>query len=325
MKEYLHYRSVLELLMTWKSKRYLLISWTRLRIVNFSMRPLHMERKQSPNFEFLEIDMRRNMAVVRTRRGPRCLFQRCVAARRTPLRWATKGSIVATINVVLNYLGVPVPMEYLDRLADGADHSGDFEYRMIRHVLDLPPEHAARDVLERYVEVSGKETYTAIFPHTDKLFDRILVPLKSSKRMYCFGEYLACIELSAHLGEMLALLLWQITPIALNGKRMDAAAEKSLWGSEFEKMGQEKRIDVLKVFGAISDGDAQILDFLRATRRKYFHFWSTGTERIRDDALQCFLRLTMAVQNILQIQYDNDSVKLNPLLDVYLAHHKAVP
>jgi hypothetical protein len=232
---------------------------------------------------------------------------------------------MAAIHVVLNYLGTPVATEYIDRLLDGQDHSGDFEYRMIRHVLELPPEQMPREVLERYVEISSKESYTAIFPHTDKLFERFLVPFKAAKRTYCLGEFLACIELSAHLGEMLALLLWQITPISLNGKTVDAQMEKSIWGSEFEKMGQEKRIDLLKVLGAISGNEEQLLDFLRSTRRKYFHFWNTSTERIKDDALECFLKLASLVQLVLRIEYDNGAVKLNPLLDAYLATHKTAP
>lgn len=210
-------------------------------------------------------------------------------------------------------------------MRDGNDHSGDFEYRMICHVLELPAEHLPREVLDRYVEVSGKESYTAIFPHTDKLFERFLVPFKSAKRTYCLGEYLACIELSAHLGEMLALLLWEITPVSLNGKLVDAQMEKSIWGSEFEKMGQEKRIDLLKVFGAISNEEEQLLDFLRATRRKYFHFWNASTEHIKDDALECFLNVAALVQKVLKIEYENDVVKLNPLLEAYLATHKNAP
>jgi hypothetical protein len=229
---------------------------------------------------------------------------------------------MATIHVVLNYLGTPVPQEYIDLLFDEKDHSGDFEYRMIRHVLELPPEHLPREVLERYVEISSKESYTAIFPHTDKLFERFLVPFKAAKRTYCLGEYLACIELAAHLGEMLALLLWQITPLSLNGKPVDAQMEKSIWGSEFEKMGQEKRINLLKVLGAISNDEEQLLDFLRAIRRKYFHFWNTSTERIREDALESFLKLATLVQLVLRIEYNNGAVKLNPLLDAYLATHK---
>jgi hypothetical protein len=232
---------------------------------------------------------------------------------------------VATINVVLNYLGTPVARDYLDRLLDGRDHAQDFEYVMMKQVLELPLEHLPRDVLERYVEVSGKETYTAIFPHTDKLFERFLTPFKSAKRMYCFGEYLASIELSAHLGEMLALLLWQITPVSLNKKPMDASMEKAFWGGEFERMGQEKRIDVLGALDAISQADAQLFDYLRSTRRKYFHFWSTSIENIKDDALQCFLKVAALVKNVLKIEYEQGAVKINPLLSAYLAKHKTAP
>lgn len=232
---------------------------------------------------------------------------------------------MGSIHVVLNYLGTPIPEEYLDRLLNGKDHSSDFEYKMILHVLELPPEHLPREVLERYIEVSSKENYSAILPHTDKLFYRFLVPFKSAKRTYCFGEYLACIELCAHLGEMLALLLWQITPVSLNGKLVDARMEKSIWGKEFEKMGQDKRIDLLKVIGAVSNEEEQLLDFLRDTRRKYFHFWSEPTDRIKDDALVCFLKVATLVQKVLKIEYENGAVKLNPLLAAYLATHKTAP
>lgn len=232
---------------------------------------------------------------------------------------------MGTIRIVLNYLGTPIPATYVDCLLDGKDHSGDFEYRMIRHVLELPPEHLPRDVLDRYVEISSKESYTAIFPHTDKLFERFLVPFKAAKRTYCLGEYLACIELAAHLGEMLALLLWQITPVSLNGKLVDTQMEKSIWGSEFERMGQEKRIDLLKTLGAISTDEEQLLDFLRAIRRKYFHFWNISTVRIKDDALESFLKLAALVQMVLRIEYENGAIKLNPLLDAYLATHKTAP
>ncbi len=229
---------------------------------------------------------------------------------------------MATITVMLNYLGTPISREYLDRIYDGDDHSWEVEYHMIRQVLELPLEHLPREVLERYVEVSGKEAYTAIFPHTDKLFERFILPFKSAKRMYCFGEYLASIELSAHLGEMLALLIWEISPISVNGKNIDIAMEKAIWGKEFEKFGQDQRINLLQAFGAVSEIDARLLDHLRATRRKYFHFWSTPVDRMRDDALDCFLKVSALVNSVLKIEYENGSVKLNPLLEAYLATHE---
>lgn len=229
---------------------------------------------------------------------------------------------MGTIRVMLNFLGTPVSSDYIDRLFDGQDHSKDFEYSMIKHVLGLSPELMPREVLERYVEISSKETYMAIFPHTDKLFERFLLPLKSAKRLYCIAEYLASIEVSAHVGEMLALLLWQMTPITLNGKRIDPSIEKSIWGREFEKMGQEKRINLLQTFGAVSDDDARDLDYLRSTRRKYFHFWYSEIGNIKEDSLNCFLKSATLVKNVLKIEYNKGSVSVNPLLSDYLKSPK---
>lgn len=238
------------------------------------------------------------------------------------VRWQIEETM-ETINVTINYLGIPVSSEYVDKLlSDGKDHSGEIEYMMLRHIFELPPEHLPREALDRYVEVSNKETYTAILPHSDELFERFLAPFKSAKRCYCLGEYLASIELSAHLGEMLALLIRKITPITLNENPISAIQEKALWGRQFEKLGQEKRIDLLKVFGAISAENAQILDFLRATRRKYFHFWSVSTGNIRKDALECFLKVSELVKNILQIQYNREKISINPLLAKYLQDTK---
>lgn len=231
---------------------------------------------------------------------------------------------MATVNVTLNYLGVPVDAKYVATLRDGADHSGDFEYRMMEHVLGVPPQHVTSEVLDRYVEVSSKETYTPIFPHTDKLFERFLIPLKSAKRCYCLGEYLATIEVCAHVGEMLALLIWQMNPGSINGKPVDSALQKAIFGREFEKLGQEQRVDILKGIGSLADAEAQNLDFLRATRRRYFHFWDPPTT-LQRDALESFLRVSSLIKSTLQIEFDHGKVKMNPALLAYLKAHPQPP
>ena len=228
---------------------------------------------------------------------------------------------MAKVNVTLNYLGVPVGIDYIATLGDGADHSNDFEYRMIAHVLEVSPLHVPREVLDRYAEVSSRETYTPIVPHTDKLFECFLVPLKSAKRCYCLGEFLATIELSAHVGEMLALLIWQMNPGSINGKAIDAKLQRALFGREFEKLGQEYRINILEAVGMIQNADAQLLDFLRAIRRKYFHFWGTPVTNLQCDALDCFLKVSTLIKNTLQIEFSNGTVIMNPKLLAYLNAH----
>jgi hypothetical protein len=228
---------------------------------------------------------------------------------------------VASVNVSLNFLGVPVDATYVAKLRDGADHTGEFEYRMIKHVLELAPEAVPNDYLDRYVEASHQENYLSVFPHTDKIFERFLTPLKSAKRCYCIGEFLATVELSAHVGEMLALLVWEMSEIKINGKPADVALQKALWGREFEKLGQEQRIDILKGLGAISEADTQLMDYLRTTRRTYFHFWSAPIGNLRTDALRCFIKLSQLVKSILQIEFDNGALKMNPLLVAYIGTH----
>ena len=179
-----------------------------------------------------------------------------------------------TLRVNLNFLGTPMEMDHVDRILDGHDHSGEHEYRMVKCVLDLEPKHLPREVLERYVEISSAENYIGVFPVTDMIFERLLLPLKSAKRCFSLGEYLATIELSAHVAEMLAILVWQMTEVRLNQSALDDTVEKELLGRTFENPGQEQRIKVLRGFGLLQDAETRRLDELRLVRKKYFHLWS---------------------------------------------------
>jgi hypothetical protein len=163
--------------------------------------------------------------------------------------------------------------------------------------------------------------YAPILPHSSKLFERLISPLKSAKRCYCLGEYLATIELSAHVGEMLTQLTWQITPIVHNQSRVTAEFEKGILGREFEKLGQDRRINVLKTFGAISESQANQFDDLRKRRVRFFHLWSTGVEDVQSDARRCYKIALLLTQEILQIgisPHEPGRVTINPLLSAFL-------
>ena len=49
------------------------------------------------------------------------------------------------------------------------------------------------DLIEigRFAELSTPELYIPIVPDEPKLIDRLARPLKSAKRLYCFGEFLS--------------------------------------------------------------------------------------------------------------------------------------
>src|SRR5262245_15143795 len=228
------------------------------------------------------------------------------------------------LTVNLNFLGLPVESDYVDRLLDGSDHSQEHEYRIMLHVLEIPPHHLPRDVLDRYVRVSSQALYIPILPVTDKIFERLLLPLRSAKRCFSLGEYLAAIELCSHVGEMLANLLWLVTPIKLNGQPINANTEKLLFGRSFEKQGQKQRVNILRGFNVVQDEDFRRFNELRDTRTRYFHLWSGGTTKAEQDAFRSFENVIVLVKTILQIKYDSGKVSISPLLHQYLRKHRIV-
>jgi hypothetical protein len=231
-----------------------------------------------------------------------------------------------TIRVTINYLGIPLKCDEISALIEGREgpHAG-FQSEIIGSFFGLPVKSLGRETIERYCDLSTPDLYAPILPHSDKLFERLISPLKSAKRCYCFGEFLATIELCAHVGEMLAQLAWEITPITHNQKRVTPEFERGLFGRRFEKLGQERRIEVLKTFRAVSDHQASLFDELRTKRVSYFHLWSAGTDNGRADASSCFRTALALTKEILQIGLDpNDRRKLviNPLLSAYLSEKR---
>ncbi len=158
-------------------------------------------------------------------------------------------------------------------------------------------------------------------PHSSKLFERLISPLKSAKRSYCFGEYLATIELSAHVGEMLSQLAWKMTPVTHNQKRMTDEFEKNVFGRSFEKLGQDRRLKILRAFGAISEHQYNDFTKIKNERRIYFHLWSKCTENIKMDSLSSYKGALRLIRDILQVgisQQEPGKVTVNPLSVKYL-------
>lgn len=228
-----------------------------------------------------------------------------------------------TISVTVNYLGVPLLSSQIAALMENAGNQfAGLEVDILESFFGLPVKNLGREIIERYCDLSKPDLYAPILPHSNKLLERLISPLKSAKRCYCFGEFLATIELCAHVGEMLAQLVWEITPITHNQRRVTPEFEKGLFGRRFERLGQERRIEVLKTFSAVSEHQASLFNELRTKRVSYFHLWSAGTENSRDDAASCFRTALVLTKEVLQIGFDpkdRGRIVVNPLLSAYLS------
>jgi hypothetical protein len=58
---------------------------------------------------------------------------------------------MGTIHVTLNYLGIPVKKEFINKLLTGEDLSNDSNYSMLQYFFQFPPQYLSREVLDRYV------------------------------------------------------------------------------------------------------------------------------------------------------------------------------
>jgi hypothetical protein len=121
------------------------------------------------------------------------------------------------------------------------------------------------------------------------------------------------------VSEMVALLLWQLAEVSLNGRPMTSEDEAALLGSSFEKLGQDRRVRVLSAYGLVARAVVEMFDTIRLTRRKYLHLWSQDHDRLADDAVTCYHAAVGLVVTVIGQDVKDGAIILNPSLVKYLA------
>ena len=119
---------------------------------------------------------------------------------------------------------------------------------------------------------------------------------------------------SGMVAEMVALLLWSLEETEINGKPMRDKDESALFGRKFEKLGQERRVDILKAYGIITSDIAGEFTMIRSTRNKYLHLWSEKHDRLPGDAEKCFRAATRLVVEAIGQDIEDGKIVLNPKL-----------
>lgn len=224
------------------------------------------------------------------------------------------------ILIQFNYFGAMITASEIESVlkADEApvDSAEEHRNQILQDFFGISLKAVTREMLERYVEVSANEHFTNIVPAIDNL----IKPLISAKRNYCFGDYPATIASCGIMSEMMAILVWQMHNMTLKGEPITEDQEKGLLGSTFEKLGQERRLQVLKTIGAITDEQIDKFNQIRGIRRTYLHFWEKNVPNERGAALQCLKMAFLLFKEITGVALnDASTVKANPLLVKWFA------
>ena len=173
-------------------------------------------------------------------------------------------------------------------------------------------------LLARYREISTEPVRLFLAPAEQRILDKLVWPLRHAKASYMVGNCLATISLLGMVAEMVAILLWEIADPQINARPLTKADEKALFGSEFERLGQERRVSVLSAYNIVASDTRQHFETIRQARRRYLHLWSQDHDRLPDDAVKCFHAAVSLVVRAIGQDVQEGKLVLNPRLALYL-------
>lgn len=156
-------------------------------------------------------------------------------------------------------------------------------------------------IRERYRRLTTTSLDIFVVPAEKKILKKLVWPLRAAKQTFVLGNYLGCISLCGMVCEMATVFLFDLAKISIRGKTLDIKHQKLLFGREFEKLGQERRIDVLSAYGLLSEELVKDANLVKKIRRCYLHFLSKDYSKIEkeaEDAYKASLRFTKSIVDL---------------------------
>jgi hypothetical protein len=176
-------------------------------------------------------------------------------------------------------------------------------------------------LISRYKEISTEPRKLSIAPAEQRILDKLIWPLRHAKASYMVGNYLSVIALCGMVAEMVAILLWETVDAQLNGKPMQDEDERAIFGSTFERLGQERRIRILSAYGLAGKEALAQFDIIKESRRKYLHLWSQDHDSLPQDAVKSFHSAVYLVLETIGQNFKDGMLVLNQRLVKYLERH----
>ena len=143
-------------------------------------------------------------------------------------------------------------------------------------------------VVGRYQEISTEPVRLVAAPAEDRILEKLVWPLRHAKASFMLGNYLGTVSLCGLVAEMVAILLWEMASVQINGQKMTEKDEKALFGWTFERLGQERRVAILLRYGIVDDRTKEAFEVIRTARNRYLHLWSKDYAGLSKDAVSAY-------------------------------------
>jgi hypothetical protein len=174
---------------------------------------------------------------------------------------------------------------------------------------------------EQYARINVENPRLFVAPAEKRLLERLILPLRHAKGSFMLGNHLGTVSLCGMVGEMAAILLFDISEVRFNGAFPTPDHQRAMFGSTFEKLGQERRVEILRASNLIDEVMKQAFDSIRTRRRKYLHLWSADHASLAQDAIECFKSAAFVVAKVLGVSFDDGKLILRPQILEYLRKH----
>lgn len=225
----------------------------------------------------------------------------------------SKGKVAVTLR--------PMSISPLD-VDDGGPDSivlepGAFALQLLS---DLLQDHAAPldRLRSRYRQVSDESREPIIVPHHEVIVRHVIRPLREAKQCYVLGMPVACIAQAGLVGEMVALWRFRMLSPQLDGRPFDGDLQRLLLGREFDRLGQEERVRVLRAVDSLGDDLVSAFRELRSLRRRYLHFMVDVEVDIDTDARKALEYANLLVVKTLNLSFDNGHLVLPERISRYI-------
>ena len=197
--------------------------------------------------------------------------------------------------------------------------AGQPEAAAVLRDLCSPDADASLEAMARRCqEVAPPRNPLGIVPAEKNILTKLIWPLRNARSCYVMGNYLGTIALSGMVAEMVAVVLFDIAEPSVEGRPLDAKHQVERFGCKFEKLGQKRRIEVLKQLGVLRGTiDKSFLKIL-SVRRRYLHFWSHDHGDVSADAAKACEAAVAVVVALMGIRFDHGKAILTPAMVKYL-------
>lgn len=194
---------------------------------------------------------------------------------------------------------------------------------LLEYLCTPGEECSVQSVISRYREIKDEPQGIFAAPSEPQILEKLIWPLRNAKASYMLGNYLGTVSLCGTVAEMIAILLFDISRLEFRGAVMTEEIQKTLFGSTFEKLGQDRRVSILLGLNVIDPKAKSLFDEIRRIRKRYLHFFSQDHSALASDAVACYQATLQVVISVIGQEIRDGKIALNPKLMDYL-HHKGI-